>query len=207
MAQYTVITGDFIGSRKYENFNKILKDKLRKIEYPENMLTPFSLSRGDEIQAIFQGKLNFPAFIRQVRYIFRPMEIRFGIGFGKINDINDIKNISDSWTLNGPAFHYARESLELLENSKKFKTSFMSNNQIDEAINTILFLIDTIQANWTEAQWEAIYYYEKLGTYKKAAEVLNIALQNVGKRCNAARWREIDYAEKSIINLVENFIL
>lgn len=55
MAQYTVITGDFIGSRKYENFNKILKDKLRKIEYPENMLTPFSLSRGDEIQAIFQG--------------------------------------------------------------------------------------------------------------------------------------------------------
>lgn len=66
----------------------------------------------------------------------------------------------------------------------------MSNNQIDEAINTILFLIDTIQANWTEAQWEAIYYYEKLGTYKKAAEVLNIASQNVGKRCNAARWRK-----------------
>ncbi|NLJ83550.1 MAG: hypothetical protein GX336_01400 [Halanaerobiaceae bacterium] len=206
MALYTVITGDIIGSRKYEGFNKLIREKLSKIVYPENMIAPFKLSRGDEIQALFKGYLAFPGFIRQVRYILRPMELRLGIGYGKINEVNEITKISDSWTLNGPAFHYARESLEAIDNSDQFKTRFMSNNEIDEAINTILFLIDTIQEEWTEAQWEAVYYYEKLGTYKKAAEILKIAPQNVNKRCKTARWKEIEHAEKSISRLVEKFI-
>ena len=206
MAQYTVLTGDIIGSRKYKDFEKVIQEKISKIEYPANMLTPFRLSRGDEIQALFKGKIAFPGFIRQVRYIMRPLELRFGIGFGEINQVSEMTDIRDSWALNGPAFHFARESLEALESENRFKTRFMSNNEIDEAINTILFLIDTIQENWTDAQWEAIYYYEKLGTYKKAAEILKIAPQNVGKRCNAARWKVVDYAEKSIIRLVEKYI-
>ncbi|MFW6311484.1 MAG: SatD, partial [Nanoarchaeota archaeon] len=63
-----------------------------------------------------------------------------------------------------------------------------------------------LQSEWTDSQWEAIYYYEKKGTYKKAAEELNIAFQNVEKRCKAAKWKEIKFAEKSINKIIKNFV-
>lgn len=131
MTKYIVITGDVIQSRKYNNLSEKLKNKLKEINYPDNMVIPFKISRGDEIQAVFK----------------------------------------------------------------------------DEAINSLLFLIDSFQTEWTDAQWEAIYYYEKEGTYQKAAEKFNIAFQNVEKRCKAAKWKEVELAETPINNLIKDFIL
>ena len=202
MTKYTVITGDVIRSRKYKNINKLLTESINNISYPDNMIVPFNISRGDEIQAVFKGHILFPKFIRQIRYKLINLDMRFGIGFGNINEIN---NNMSSWNMNGPAFYYAREALEEIEKDNKYKTRFKSNNKIDEAINTIQFLIDTLQAEWTDSQWEAIYYYEKMGTYKKAAKELNIAFQNVEKRCKAAKWKEVSLAEKKINKIIKYF--
>lgn len=204
MPQYTVITGDVIKSRNYNNINEILNERLKNIKYPENTLVPFKISRGDEIQAVFKGHMSFPKFIRQIRYKLLNLDIRFGIGFGNIDEKSD--EIS-SWSMNGPAFYYAREALESIEKDNIYKTRFKSDNQIDEAINTILYLIDTFQSDWTDSQWEAIYYYEEKGTYKEAAQELNIAFQNVEKRCRAAKWKEINFAERSVNKIIKKFIL
>jgi hypothetical protein len=67
MTKYTVITGDVIQSRKYNNLSEKLKNKLKEINYPDNMVIPFKISRGDEIQAVFKGNLAFPNLIRQIR--------------------------------------------------------------------------------------------------------------------------------------------
>lgn len=202
MSQFTVITGDVIQSKKYEKIYDSINKRLKNINYPKSMVTPFIISRGDEIQTVFEGNISFPIFLRQIRYILRPLNIRFGIGYGDINEMGDGVN---SWTMNGTAFHYARESIDYLDKNNKFITRFKSNNCIiDEAINTILYLIDTLQFQWTASQWEAIYFYEKMGTYKKVAEELDIAFQNVGKRCKAAKWKEVNYAEQSISNLLKN---
>jgi tetratricopeptide (TPR) repeat protein len=199
--KYLVITGDIIESRKSGITNEILKKKLLEIEYPDNLLAPFRLSRGDEIQAVFRGYISFPAMLRQIRYLLRPLKLRFGIGFGEIEEQSTDRN---SWNMNGTAFHYAREALDIITAEDFFQTIFLSNSDYDEAINTILLLIDNFQNSWTEAQWEAVYYYEKLGTYKKAAEKLNIAFQSIGKRCKAAKWREIRYAEDIIDRIIKN---
>jgi hypothetical protein len=202
MSQFTVITGDVIKSRKYKNVNEILNKNLKKISYPESIIAPFKISRGDEIQTIFEELISFPKFLRQVRYKLQPLDVRFGIGFGKINEKG---NKINSWNMNGAAFYNARESLENIENNNEFKTKFNSGHSIDEAINTILYLIDTFQSDWTDSQWEAIYYYEEKGTYKKAAKELDIAFQNVEKRCRAANWKEVNFAEISIENLIKKF--
>ncbi len=204
MNQYTVITGDVIKSRDYNNINEMLTKKLKEIKYPENMIVPFEISRGDEIQAVFKGYASFPQFLRQVRYKLLNIDIRFGIGLGKIDKKSD--EISP-WSMNGPAFYYAREALEDIEKDDKFKTKFKSDNQIDGAINTILYLIDIFQSEWTDSQWEAIYYYEEKGTYKEAARELNIAFQNVEKRCKAAKWKEVNFAEKSIDRIIKKIVL
>ncbi|RAK04159.1 SatD family protein [Halanaerobium saccharolyticum] len=136
MTKYTVITGDVIQSRKYNKISEILKNNLKEINYPDNMVIPFKISRGDEIQAVFKGNLTFPNLIRQIRYKLNNIDIRFGIGFGEINE--EISEIN-SWSMNGPAFHNARESLKEIEVDNKFKTIFKSDYKIDEAINTLLF--------------------------------------------------------------------
>lgn len=204
MSKYIVITGDVIESKEYENINNLLKSGIKNIKYPENVITPFKISRGDEIQTVFKGKIKLAQFLRRVRYLLSPLEIRFGIGFGEIEANND-KDIS-SWSMNGSAFHNAREVLSEIEKEEIFKSKIRSGSTYDEAINTILFLIDTIQADWTDSQWEAIYYYDTKGTYKKAAKVLDIAFQNVEKRCKAANWKEVTYAEQSINNILNNII-
>ena len=164
MNQYTVITGDVMNSRSYNNINEILTERLKNIKYPESMIVPFKISRGDEIQAVFRGYISFPQFIRQIRYILLNIDIRFGIGFGNIDEKSDEMS---SWNMNGSAFYYAREALEKIEKENIFKTRFKSNSQIDKAINTILYLIDTFQLGWTDSQWGAIYYYEKKELIKK----------------------------------------
>lgn len=204
MSKYIVITGDVIESKEYDNINNLLKLGLQNIKYPDNVITPFRISRGDEIQTVFKGKIKLAQFLRRVRYLLRPLEIRFGIGFGDIKDNND-KDIS-SWSMNGSAFHNAREVLTEIEKEEIFKSKLKSGSSFDEAINTILFLIDTIQEDWTDSQWEAIYYYDIKGTYEKAAKVLNIAFQNVEKRCKAANWKEVKYAEQSINNILCNIL-
>lgn len=203
MIKYLVITGDIIESKKSGMVNEALKRRLIEVEYPENLLAPFRLSRGDEIQAVFKGYISFPRLIRQIRYLIRPLKVRFGIGFGEIQEKSQDNN---SWNMNGTAFHYARESLDKIAGEGLLQTIFTSNSEYDEAVNTILLLIDNFQNEWTDAQWEAIYYYEKLGTYKKAAEKLNVAFQNIGKRCKAAKWKEIKYAEDSIDKIISKIL-
>ena len=202
MSQYTVLTGDVIKSRDYDNVREILNNSFKKVKYPKNVITPFQISRGDEIQAVFKNYIPFPKLIRQIRYELLPLEIRFGIGFGEINE--DI-NQDNSWNMNGTAFYNARKALKIVDENRTFYTQFVSNSKIDEAINTILYLIDTLEKEWTDAQWEAIYYYEKKGTYKKAAKELDIAFQNVEKRCRAAKWKEVNFAENSIEKILKNF--
>jgi hypothetical protein len=79
MSKYTVINGDVIQSRKYNNISEILNKSLKKINYPDNMIIPFKISRGDEIQAVFKGALALPNLIRQIRYELINNDIRFGI--------------------------------------------------------------------------------------------------------------------------------
>lgn len=203
MSKYTVITGDIINSKDYKNIINNLSKKIDDIDYPNNNLAPFAISRGDEIQTVFEEKIELPKFLRRVRYKLKPLEIRFGIGYGKIEgDFND----SNSWNMSGSAFYNAREALNNINKNEEPKTMFISNNKIDQAINTILFLIDTLQSDWSKNQWEAIYYYDLKGTYKKTAKELNIAFQNVEKRCKAAKWKKVEYAENNLINIMDNFL-
>jgi hypothetical protein len=203
MNTYTVITGDIINSRQHNLSSKQLQEKIGSLKYPDLMVTPFKALKGDEIQGVIRGFLPVPQILRRLRYCIYPYKVRLGIGVGKIEQGLDRGN---SWEMNGPAFYRAREALnQLKDNNLNYNvTKINSGNQkLDLALNTILLLIDTLQSSWTDSQWEAVYYYEKLGTYKKAAEKLNIAFQNVEKRCNAANWRQIDLAERNIKKFIE----
>lgn len=202
MTKITIITADIIDSRQTLTNQSYFVEQLEKFQHPQ-IITPFSLSRGDELQGIIAGWLEEPGIIRKLRYHCRPLKLKIGIGLGRIAREQIQK---DSWKMNGPAFHRARAALEQSKKSKENLTIVKTGiDQFDELINCIWLLIDTLQGNWTDKQWEAVHTYEKSGTYEEAAKILNISMQNVEKRCKAAQWKQIKQSE-NILGKIEMYL-
>ncbi|NPV54593.1 MAG: hypothetical protein HPY71_13930 [Firmicutes bacterium] len=198
----TVITADIIQSRLARDLVLSLPEKLSRLTHPL-VATTFSMSRGDEIQAVCRGYLQAPEVVRQLRFFCLPLRLRVGIGVGELENNYWSPN---PWDMNGSAFVRARESLESLESRGKGVQAYTrtrtvvssGNKDFDSVVNAILVLMDTIQDRWTQAQWDAIHAYERLGTYSEAGKALGIALQNVQKRCKAAHWAAVRQAEEAI---------
>lgn len=208
----TVITADIVRSREEPGYIRDLPSKLGGLTHPL-LITPFSISRGDEIQAVCRGVLEAPELVRWLRYVCRPLKLRVGLGVG---DIESGRESTSSWDMNGSAFIRAREALERLKQPRGGKTprardsstaritSVSSGDPVADYIAQAMFgLIDAIQARWTSEQWEAVHKYELLGTYKAAGEALGIAFQNVQKRCRNARWTQVREAELALKALGE----
>ncbi len=205
LGKITVLTADIVDSRKYLEQKGKLYEKLK--EFKEDFLiTPFTMSRGDEIQAIIKGWLRYPKAIRKLRYLAYPLKLRVGIGIGYLDEeIND-DVLKDPWSLEGTSFYLARNAVDELKNIKNTLTLFNSlNYEVNKWINSMLMLMDTIQNSWTKEQWDAIHKYEKYGTYKKAGNALGISYQNVEKRCRAANWKQFNNAEKTMEKFEEVF--
>ena len=197
---YTVITADIIDSRKYQNLSEELGKRLKQFNQSPEIAVPFSFFKGDEIQGVLTGFFVYPQLVRQLRYLLLPYKLRIGIGIGTIMGVG---TADTSWKMNGPAFYYAREALEGTEESRLSRTMLKSEFEfIDQMVNTLYLLIDSIEDRWTDAQWEAIHLYEKWGTYRRAARDLKIALQNVEKRCSAANWRQVREVEGKLSDLI-----
>lgn len=192
MEIYTVLTADVIDSRRQETVVAAKKAQLHELT-DAALVTPFTFSRGDEIQAVVAGALSSPALLRKLRYYCLPLELRIGIGIGRITSG---LGASSSWEMNGPAFHRARQALEQLEENRHWRTRLVSGDPgLDQMVNTLLNLYDVIQSRWTLPQWEGVMVYEATGSYLEAGKQLGVAFQNVEKRCRAARWWALREAE------------
>ena len=198
-ALFTVITADVIDSRRQAVKVEEKKNALAAITYP-GLLTPFTISRGDEIQAVLAGAVLPLDLVRRLRYLCRPLALRIGIGTGRITSGLGSKT---SWEMNGPAFFRSRQALEEVKKERRAFTGLRTGDpEFDRLAGALLLLIDTIASRWTAAQWEAVMIYEEKGVYQKAAEVLGIAYQNVEKRCRAARWWAVQKAEAALAEAV-----
>ncbi|NMB25749.1 MAG: hypothetical protein GX986_09470 [Firmicutes bacterium] len=191
----TVITADIIQSRAKGHAVASLPERLSELKHSQ-LLAGFAMSRGDEIQGVLSGWLTAPEVIRLLRYTCRPLHLRVGIGLG----VHEGRLERNPWDLTGPAFFGARSALDDLKRSRRVKTKVVTGgaNELDRLLNAIMLLLDTVEMNWTEAQWEAVHVYEALGTYAAAGDKLGVAAQNVHKRCQAAHWNAVREAENAL---------
>jgi len=205
MGLYIVITADIVESRKQKKYMKELSGKLKKLKV-SSAIMPFTVSRGDELQAVLGSFDELPAVVRRLRYIVRPLELRIGVGIGEI-DTTGLNRARSSWELSGEAFFNARAALEEAKSLKISRTFVKSGIEtLDTSLNTIFLLLDTIVDDWTEKQWEAVHIYEQQGTYEKAASLLGVSIQNVQQRCKSAKWKVVRKVEQNIAFLLSVFL-
>jgi len=194
----TVLTADVISSRKAGLDQHALAALLRDLTHPA-LLVPFTVSRGDEIQGVMDGWLSAPQLVRMLRWRCRPLQLRIGLGLGCHSGALE----PDPWKMSGPAFYRARQALESVEGKQPGTRVVTGNDRLDPVANSLLLLLDTLMARWTEGQWQAVMTYEQAGTFAQAGEILGVAAQNVQKRCKAAYWNQVRQAEEGLSRIAD----
>ncbi len=197
MNNYAVITADIVKSREQNTLREEIAEKIEKFNCPD-LAIPFSVSRGDELQAVLKKPYNISRIIRRLRYFVKPLKLNVGVGIGEINE-NELKNAHSSWDLTGKIFIKARDALDIAKDSRLYITFIKTESELESIyLNTIFLLLDSMESEWTEKQWEAVHTYESKGTYERASKLLGSTIQNIQQHCSNAKWNIVAEAEKKL---------
>lgn len=191
------IIGDIIDSKKIENRNKT-QEKLNRvlkevnIQYKECIISKWTITLGDEFQVLMKPDFKMFKMLDYISYRMDPIEIRFGIGLGKIyTDIDYEKSIG----ADGPAYWNARDAIENIHDKSNYsysKISFKSKNKSDKIINNLLNYTDWMKENWTDSQKEVLNtllekdIYDENFKQKSLAEEFNISESAMSRRVKSS---------------------
>jgi hypothetical protein len=115
---YLVLIGDLIASRNSPN-RKDLQNRLEAVLTKLNggtprPVSPYTLTLGDEFQAVFETADNVFDDIVQILKALHPDQVRFSLGLGTITtDLNPNQALG----MDGPAFYRARDGIDQLKDS------------------------------------------------------------------------------------------
>jgi len=222
--RYLAIIGDIVDSKKVsgelrKQVQNRLEDTLDSLnhQYREFIVSDFLITLGDEFQGLLRPNAPVYEIIshvveginteQQKRMI---VEVRFGIGLGRI--LTDIKSIALG--MDGPAFHYARNALELSHSRKGHAIVFNAepgtiNEQNETTINALLGLLAVSRKFWihkTSKFNEILPYLRKRRNQSDIASLLNCTQPLVSKQVASAYWNEIKELEANVDALIKTYL-
>lgn len=216
---YVAIIGDIKSSKTINKRNQI-QEKLNIIlkhvneTYSPDIAAKFIITLGDEFQGLLK---NYDHILDIAKYIQRemyPVNLRFGIGFGKIyTDIFCEAAIGSD----GPAYYAAREMVKQLREQEKKLRKQTADIQISiynaksfeiVKINTILTLMKIIENGWSEKQRLTIWDMEiNGGSQEECAKRLDTTQSTVARRLAGGNYLTYEHAgnvaRKALIQLGE----
>lgn len=188
---YFVLIGDMINSRQQKNrkavqekFLHILEDF--NVDYRDDLKTNLTITLGDEFQGLFRAGQNLIDFIVHFVYAMKPIDFRFGLGYG---EITTNLNSSDTRALDGPAFYNAREALEIARKGKK--TLIVKGLDEDEIFNLLSRIFFRQIFLLTEKQMTSVVLMLKQGSQKNLTDILSLSKSAVSQRLKSANWEEL----------------
>ena len=114
---YLALIGDICGSRKVGERAQ-LQETLRCVldqlnaAHGEGLVSPFTITLGDEFQAVLSTATPVWEMIAAIQSELFPVRVRFGLGLG---EIETAINREAALGMDGPAFHLAREAMDVLK--------------------------------------------------------------------------------------------
>lgn len=180
---YIAIIGDFIDSKKIKNRSEVqemLRETMYFINqtYEDHLASPFTITIGDEFQALLLPNKDIFPIIDTIRIMMFPVAIRFGIGIG---DIVTAINPQQSIGADGPAYWNARSAIDLVHDKNDYgmtniRLSLGQKEDIEERmLNSLLANGEFIQAKWTDKQREMLQYLLSTNQYDESFDHQNLA--------------------------------
>ena len=198
---YLALIADVIDSKMVQerfNLQKQLEKALRKMNelYGDYLASCFTLTLGDEFQALL--KVDAPVFqiIDTLRSELTPTQLRFGIGLGEIvTAIDPLQSIG----ADGPAYWNARAAINLVHQKNDYGNTqiyFSSGNDSkDLLVNALIASGEAIRSGWRGSQEEILldllkrFVYSENFSQQDLAQSLDINPSALSKRLKSSSIR------------------
>ncbi|MFZ0452935.1 MAG: SatD family protein [Ignavibacteriaceae bacterium] len=197
-----VLIGDIINSKNISQRAKIqsqLNSTFKKINIDKLLLSPYTITLGDEFQAVYNKADSVFNHIWLISLAIYPLKIRFSIGVG---DITTKINRKQAIGMDGPAFYNARNGLNELKESGFI---FMINSDelaSKEIIKQSLFLISHLTSGWKKSRLDILVLLNENFSIGEIAGKLKITDKAVYKNIDAGALKIIiDLIKEITINL------
>ena len=159
---YLALIADVIASKMVQerfNLQKQLEKTLQTMNelFGEFLASSFTLTLGDEFQALL--KVDAPVFqmIDTLRSLLTPTQLRFGIGLGEIvTDIDPLQSIG----ADGPAYWNARAAINLVHQKNDYGNTQIyfscGKEKQDFFVNALIASGEAIRSDWRGSQEEIL---------------------------------------------------
>ena len=159
---YLALIADVIDSKMVQerfDLQKQLEETLQTMNelFGEFLASSFTLTLGDEFQALL--KVDAPVFqiIDTLRSLLTPTQLRFGIGLGEIvTDIDPLQSIG----ADGPAYWNARAAINLVHQKNDYGNTQIyyssGKEKQDFFVNALIASGEAIRSGWRGSQEEIL---------------------------------------------------
>ncbi|RRQ21308.1 SatD family protein [Thiohalobacter thiocyanaticus] len=204
---YLVLIGDLIASRE-STHRQALQHRLKAVLKRLNQQTPalaspYTLTLGDEFQAVFTRADTVFDDMVQILAALHPDQARFALGLGEITtDLNPDQALG----MDGPAFYRARDGIEKLKDSGDlFTLEGLPDTWADLAGGTLSLLSNRVE-KW-EANRLAILHGLLMDTpVKDIARELGISEQAVYKNINNGGLKAVMQVLSALAQLLNDYL-
>jgi hypothetical protein len=163
---FAAVTGDLVASRgaQPDDRRQIQVETMRLFdelgrELAGDLVLPFELSRGDEIQCLLRVPSRVPLVLQRFKDRFYGSaapgrEVVFGVGWGPLTP-GLLAEATTVGQLDGPCFHRARAMLERAQKDgvwARFDGFEMEGLDLDETLDALFELMAAIRADWAPMQ-------------------------------------------------------
>ncbi len=172
------------------SFQKRLARAITSINknFAQTISSRFVLTVGDEFQGLLASEDQIVAILASLRSAIHPVELRFGIGVGRIS--TPLR--PEALGMDGACFHYARGALERA--SKRGTPVEVEAGSLQEPFSIYALLYGALRGLWTQRQRQVIDLAMSGMEGKKIASRLSISPPAVTQHLGAASWEEIEAA-------------
>lgn len=206
---YAVLIADVMASSARKNMRAQLEKKLaaasEKHLQQKLIRFPYTVTAGDEFQTITTELASVPALLLDLRAMLQPLPLRIGVGIGEVADrLQPPVN-----RLTGPAFQFARRSIDNVKASSRFKfavlTAFTSDNgHFDRTINLLYGLHDTLVSQITAKQWKTIRQFLDQPTLEQTAKRLKLDISTVSRNLKRGYYWQLSETAKAAGAFIEH---
>jgi len=194
---WAVIVADVVGSSRTRNLRSVLDASLRRVTSvhlkEKRIRLPYAVTAGDEFQTVASDLRQIPGLLFDLRRRMRPLELRIGIGIGRISGplrapVNQ---------LGGQAFEFARvaigETKEGRLHSGKVTRFHSENKEFDLVANLIYNLHDALVGRLSGKQWRTVDAYLAKGRVDLAARTLRINASTASRNLSRSHlWQTLE---------------
>jgi len=188
-----VLIGDIIASRNIKDRSSVqkkLQAALRQLNRTNpNLLSPYTITLGDEFQAVFSRAEHLFADSIAILLALYPEQVRFSIGVGAIDTpVNRQQAIG----MDGPAFYLARKGIERLKADGYLFITNGVREDYQDIVNNSLFLLSNQVSKWKQS---------RLSVFRLLQQGLSVAdMTSKLDLTDKAIYKTIDHGDLKVVN-------